>query len=113
MKLFGFFSVFLAVCAVLGLPTETGESTSVSARADSSLVGYLGVFFLGDEPSVYFYLSNGNNALSFTALNDGSPILVPTLGTKGVRDPSIIKGQNGTWYIIGTDLDIATVCLND
>jgi hypothetical protein len=97
---------------VLTFPTAS-SSTDLAIRADTSLVGYLGVFFLGDAPNVYFYLSNGNNALSFKALNKGKPILVPTLGTKGVRDPSIVAGAGAEagkkWYIIGTDLNIATV----
>ena len=84
-----------------------------SKRADSNLVGYLGAFFLGDEPSVYFYLSNGNDAISFAALNGGDPILIPTLGTGGVRDPAIVSGGGNEagkkWYIIGTDLDISKV----
>ncbi|KAJ4316253.1 hypothetical protein N0V94_005532 [Neodidymelliopsis sp. IMI 364377] len=77
-------------------------------NANSSLTGYLGVFFLGDAPSVYFYQSTGNNAASMSALNGGQPIIVPTLGTGGVRDPSIITSRtDNKYYIIGTDLDIA------
>lgn len=49
-------------------------------RADNSLVGYLGVFFLGDKPDVYFYLSEGNDAFSMKALNGGKPVVTPTLG---------------------------------
>ncbi|KAJ9151301.1 Glycoside hydrolase family 43 protein [Pleurostoma richardsiae] len=81
------------------------------ARADPSLTGYLGAFFLGADPYVYFYLSNGNNPVSFTALNDGSPIMKPTKGTGGVRDPAIVSGGGAEagkkWYIVGTDLDIS------
>ncbi|CAI6293615.1 unnamed protein product [Periconia digitata] len=84
---------------------------NITPRADPSLTGYLGVFFLGDKPSVYFYLSNGNNAISMKALNRGQPVIVPTKGTQGVRDPSIISGGGAEagkkWYIIGTDLNIA------
>lgn len=92
-------------------PREFG--LPMSQRADASLTGYLGTFFLGNEPDVYFYLSNGNNPLSFTALNGGSPILVPTEGTGGVRDPAIAAGGGNEagkkWYIVGTDLDISKV----
>lgn len=91
----------------LGLP--------LPRRADTSLTGYLGAFFLGDEPDVYFYLSEGNDPVSFTALNGGSPILVPTVGTGGVRDPAIVTGGGDEagqkWYIVGTDLDISKVSL--
>ncbi|KAK1759617.1 glycosyl hydrolase [Echria macrotheca] len=82
----------------------------MARRADASLAGYLGVFFLGADPFVYFYLSNGNNAVSLKALNKGSPIMRPTKGTGGVRDPTIIPGggaeEGKKWYIIGTDLNI-------
>ncbi|KAH8660693.1 glycoside hydrolase family 43 protein [Tricladium varicosporioides] len=90
---------------------KLAASTELALRADASLVGYLGVFFLGSAPDIYFYLSNGNNAFSFKALKGGQAILNPTLGTGGVRDPSIINGGGADagkkWYIIGTDLDIA------
>jgi hypothetical protein len=82
-------------------------------RADSNLVGYLGAFFLGADPYVYFYQSNGNNALSFKALNKGQPVIKPTKGTGGVRDPAIVQGGGAEagkkWYIVGTDLNIGKV----
>ncbi len=98
------------LAAASALPSLSVDTTSLN----TTLAGYLGVFFLGDAPNIYFYLSDGANPIAFKALNKGNPILKPTLGTKGVRDPSIISG-NGTeegkkWYIIGTDLDIAKVC---
>lgn len=101
---------------VFGLAIDfTGHSGQVAARADPNLAGYLGVFFLGADPYVYFYLSNGNNPVSFKALNGGSPIIRPTKGTGGVRDPTIIPGGGSEagkkWYIIGTDLDIGKVSL--
>ncbi|KAK3984592.1 glycosyl hydrolase [Cladorrhinum sp. PSN332] len=87
-----------------------GLDGHVTRRADPNLAGYLGVFFLGADPYVYFYLSNGNDALSFKALNRGAPIMRPTKGTGGVRDPTVIPGGGSEagkkWYIIGTDLHI-------
>lgn len=97
------------------LQTLNLEDVGLAAakRADSSLTGYLGAFFLGDEPDVYFYLSQNNSAVSFSALNGGKPILVPTVGTGGVRDPAIVTGGGSEagqkWYIVGTDLDISKV----
>lgn len=109
-------SIIAALCASLTAAAPTAQPLDLSQyskRADPNLVGYLGAFFLGDEPSVYFYRSNGNNALSFSALNGGNPVIVPTLGTGGVRDPTIIAGGGDEagkkWYIIGTDLDISKV----
>ena len=101
-------------CLVLGLAVDLeGYGSQLARRADPSLAGYLGVFFLGADPYVYFYLSNGNDPLSFKALNKGSPIIKPTKGTGGVRDPTIIPGGGSEagkkWYIIGTDLNIGKV----
>ncbi|KAK4241792.1 glycoside hydrolase [Achaetomium macrosporum] len=98
-------------CLVLGLAIDVrGYDSQVTRRADPNLAGYLGVFFLGADPYVYFYLSNGNDPVSFKALNGGSPIIRPTKGTGGVRDPTIIPGAGSEagkkWYIIGTDLNI-------
>ncbi|KAI0875756.1 glycoside hydrolase family 43 protein [Hypoxylon argillaceum] len=79
-------------------------------RADASLVGYLGAFFLGADPYVYLYQSNGNSPTSFKALNGGQPVLRPTKGTGGVRDPALVQGGGAEagkkWYIVGTDLNI-------
>lgn len=90
-----------------------GIDGQLAQRADPNLAGYLGVFFLGADPYVYFYLSDGNNPVSFKALNRGSPILKPTKGTGGVRDPTIVPGggeeAGKKWYIIGTDLHIGKV----
>ncbi|KAF2106593.1 glycosyl hydrolase [Lophiotrema nucula] len=101
------------ITAVAAAPTQSldfSAYTSLATRTDPSLTGYLGVFFLGDKPSVYFYTSNGNNAISLKALNKGNPVINPTKGTQGVRDPSIISGggdeEGKKWYIIGTDLNI-------
>jgi hypothetical protein len=101
-------------CLALGLAIDVaGYSSQVAKRADPNLAGYLGAFFLGNDPYVYFYLSNGNNPLSFRALNRGAPIIRPTKGTGGVRDPTIIAGGGDEaekkWYIIGTDLHIGKV----
>ncbi|KAK3378852.1 glycoside hydrolase family 43 protein [Lasiosphaeria ovina] len=90
--------------------TNRATESDIAKRADPSLAGYLGVFFLGADPYVYFYLSTGNNPVAFKALNRGAPVMRPTKGTGGVRDPSIIAGSGADagkkWYIIGTDLNI-------
>ncbi|KAF3018553.1 hypothetical protein E8E14_012579 [Neopestalotiopsis sp. 37M] len=107
------FSLAVVLWAQLSIsnPIHIGAlGTPIASRADTSLVGYLGAFFLGADPYVYFYLSNGNNAVSFKALNKGQPVIKPTKGTGGVRDPAIVQGGGSEagkkWYIVGTDLDI-------
>ena len=111
-------SSLLWASTVLAFPWQSPDyfDQSLSLRADSSLSGYLGAFFLGDKPSIYFYLSNGNNAVSMVPLNKAQPVIVPTKGTLGVRDPSLIPGgaaeAGKKWYIVGTDLDISKTTWN-
>ncbi|KAK4147585.1 glycoside hydrolase [Dichotomopilus funicola] len=111
-KMIPAFTVLLAswLSLALAFAIDVPNLGGVARRADSDLAGYLGVFFLGADPYVYFYLSEGNDPLAFNALNGGSPIIRPTKGTGGVRDPTIIPagGEEAgkKWYIIGTDLDI-------
>ncbi|KAF3068286.1 hypothetical protein GL218_08285 [Daldinia childiae] len=107
------FALSIGVCLNLSVasPLDLGDlGIQVERRADAGLVGYLGAIFLGADPYVYFYLSNGNDPLSFKALNSGQPILRPTKGTGGVRDPYLVQGGGAEagrkWYIIGTDLNI-------
>jgi len=95
------------------ITSRSSHDNALSRRADPNLTGYLGAFFLGSDPYVYFYLSNGNNGLSFKALNKGAPVMKPTKGTRGVRDPALVAGggpeAGKKWYIVGTDLDIGKV----
>ncbi|KAH8767776.1 hypothetical protein F5882DRAFT_466250 [Hyaloscypha sp. PMI_1271] len=103
-------AILVASTACGAFPSQSVDSTDLASVASTSLAGYLGVFFLGDAPNAFFYLSDGSNPLTLKALNKGSPILQPTGGTKGVRDPSVSseteQKMERKWYIISTDLDI-------
>lgn len=42
-------------------------------------------------------------------VNSGQPVLVSTVGTKGVRDPSIVRSADGSsFYLLATDLNIGS-----
>lgn len=48
-------------------------------------------------------VSNANDPSSWTEVNGGAPVLTSTVGEGGVRDPSIIRSQDGfTFWIIAT-----------
>jgi sucrose-6-phosphate hydrolase SacC (GH32 family) len=71
--------------------------------------GYLFVTFRGEgspmTEQIYFMVSE--NGRDWNALNEGEPVLVSTIGEKGVRDPYIIRSHDGKkFYLIATDLSI-------
>jgi hypothetical protein len=69
--------------------------------------GYAFLYFTGGNEQISLAASNGNDALSFTALNDGQPILSSTEGDRGVRDPFIMRSVEGDkFFILATDLCI-------
>lgn len=71
--------------------------------------GYLFATFKGEQTpmseQIYFGLSKDGR--SWTALNGGEPVLVSKVGEKGVRDPFLLRSNDGkTFYLIATDLSI-------
>ena len=71
--------------------------------------GYLFVTFRGEASpmteQIYFMVSE--DGCDWKALNDSKPVLVSTLGDKGVRDPFILRSHDGKmFYLIATDLSI-------
>ncbi|KKY16122.1 hypothetical protein UCDDS831_g07214 [Diplodia seriata] len=88
----------------------TGDSGILGKRADSSKVGYLTAYWKTNETGIFFALSTNDDPLTFTPINGGEPLFVPTLGQKTVRDLSIVPGggeEDATkWYLLATDLNI-------
>ncbi len=76
------------------------------AKPEKSKYGkYLFVYFVGNgegEERLHFAVSE--DGYNFTALNDNKAVITQTKGKKCVRDPYIFKGQDGCYYIIGTDM---------
>ncbi|MEV8564059.1 family 43 glycosylhydrolase [Streptomyces sp. NPDC051322] len=71
--------------------------------------GYAFSYFTGegtaDGEQIRTALSRGNDALHWRELNGGKPTLTSDLGTKGLRDPFIIRSPEGDkFYQIATDL---------
>ncbi len=71
---------------------------------------YLFVHFTGESPTgeqIYFAVSE--DGLNWRDLNNSDPVLVSTVGEKGVRDPSIVRSPDGKkFFLLATDLRIAT-----
>ena len=70
------------------------------------MAGYLMVYFKDDTHGLYFALSN--DGYSFTDVNNGKPVIAgDTIAEqKGIRDPYIMRGPDGYFYMAMTDLHI-------
>ncbi len=69
---------------------------------------YLFAYFVGNEPNeerIHFAVSK--DGYNFEALNGNKPVITQTKGKKCVRDPYIVHGNDGYYYIIGTDMKCA------
>ncbi|MFC3689310.1 immunoglobulin-like domain-containing protein [Aquipuribacter hungaricus] len=89
--------------------TRTFEADVLPLPAPAPYEGYLFSHFLGEGlqqgEQVYFSLSQGDDPLRYTNLNDGEPVMVSTSGEMGLRDPYIVRSPEGDrFYQIATDL---------
>ena len=101
------FSACLSIAALVVSAGCCTTSRQPSPPAPKS--AYLFAHFTGESPrgeQIYFAVSE--DGLRWTDLNNSEPVLVSTLGDKGVRDPSLIRSPDGKkFYLLATDLRIA------
>ena len=71
--------------------------------------GFLFVTFKGEQTpmSEQIYFAVSPDGCHWHALNGSQPVLVSTLGEKGVRDPYLVRPHDGKrFYLVATDLSI-------
>ena len=101
---------FVALLNVVSAAPTTSDSLDSRATTAASAAGYFSVTFIGDQPSIFAHVADAGSESTFTNLNGGNPILVPTQGQKGVRDPYLVKSPAGDqFWIIGTELNIGAL----
>ncbi|ROT37600.1 Arabinanase/levansucrase/invertase [Sodiomyces alkalinus F11] len=84
---------------------------SINAQLDP-FEGYAFSYFTESSlrgENIFFAASVGNDALDWQELNGGEPVLRSEHGTRGLRDPFLIRSPEGdTFYLIATDLSIGS-----
>ena len=81
----------------------------VPLPAPADREAYAFAYFAGESTDqgekIFFGASRGNDPLDYDVLNDGRPVLESSYGTKGLRDPFIIRSAEGDrFYLLATDL---------
>lgn len=71
---------------------------------------YLFVYFpSNDNENIYYALSDINDPFNFVPMNDGHKVIsADTISIKkGVRDPHVLRGNDGWFYMVNTDMRCA------
>ncbi|WBB99348.1 glycoside hydrolase family 43 protein [Solwaraspora sp. WMMA2080] len=100
-------AVLAAACLLF---TSWSMTAARPAAALDPFTGYLMAHFTGETANgEQIHLAHSTDGLHWTDLNNGSPVLLSTVGTRGVRDPVLVRSPAGDRYwIIATDLRIAS-----
>ncbi|MCX5328945.1 MULTISPECIES: glycoside hydrolase family 43 protein [unclassified Streptomyces] len=86
----------------------TAQVLITPQRAAAADPGYLMTHFIGEgSTGQQMYFSYSSDGLNWTDLNGGGMTLRSTVGTRGVRDPALVRSPDGSKYwIVATDLCI-------
>lgn len=106
--------VMLTASVTLGDETaeKTIETTVLKAPkpiTEDDYEGYLFGHFIGEgsELGEQIYFAISEDGLNFKDMNQGTPVLVSTVGEKGVRDPYLYRSKEGDrYFLVATDLSI-------
>lgn len=87
--------------------TYNGETVSKAydITVEEEDFAYLFAYFTGNAPNqekMFYGLSR--DGYHFNTINNGNPVLESTKGHECMRDPFIMKGQNGMYYAMFTDM---------
>ncbi|MFG2651323.1 glycoside hydrolase family 43 protein [Streptomyces sp. NPDC048436] len=99
---------FLGLAAATPLAV-TGALTLSTGTAHAADSAYVMCYFtestnLGDGTDYGLHLAVSPDGLNWTPLNQNNPVVTPTAGALGLRDPFLMRKQDGTFVAIATDL---------
>lgn len=90
---------FFEIKAPVGLKRSLDVKTS-SVHGPSTPHYYLFSYFLRQDRGMCYAISTDGN--SWTPLNQAKPFLVPQVGMKLLRDPSICRSPDGLYHLVWT-----------
>jgi hypothetical protein len=98
--------LWILAIAALFLAGNILAKNRAKAPSEKEMRAYLLVYFKDATHGLYMALSN--DGYSFTDVNNGNPVIAgDTIALqKGIRDPHIMRGPDGQFYLALTDLHI-------
>ncbi|MEV6875039.1 glycoside hydrolase family 43 protein [Amycolatopsis sp. NPDC051128] len=88
--------------------SSAGALLRPGTAAAATYSGYAMAYFT-ESPTMAganygLHLAVSSDGLNWTPLNQNNPVATPTLGSTGLRDPFILRKQDGTFVVMATDL---------
>ncbi|GIF18146.1 hypothetical protein BJ973_008891 [Actinoplanes tereljensis] len=79
-----------------------------SPAAAATYAGYAMAYFT-ESPNMSaanygLHIAVSSDGLNWTPINQNNPVVTPTAGALGLRDPYILRKQDGTFEVLATDL---------
>ncbi|MFD7504179.1 glycoside hydrolase family 43 protein [Streptomyces sp. NPDC059850] len=90
----------LAVSGALTL----GAGTAHAADSAYAMCYFTESTSLGAGTDYGLHLAVSTDSLNWTPLNQNNPLVTPTAGALGLRDPFLVRKQDGTFAVLATDL---------
>lgn len=98
-----FCAVAIVVAAISAGACRGGEARGEHAKASTASAQAAFVFsFFRDNGQAGVYLAFSHDALNWRELHGGRPVLVPQVGGRLTRDPSICRGPDGLYHMVWT-----------
>jgi hypothetical protein len=100
--------LFLGMAATTPLALS-GVMTLGAGTAHAADSAYVMCYFtestsLGAGTDYGLHLAVSTDSLNWTPLNQNNPVVTPTAGALGLRDPFLMRKQDGTFVVLATDL---------
>ena len=106
MKMKITFSSLLLAALAWGTPLQV--SAAKKAATNNKFAGYLFAYFGGSgNQQEHLRFAISEDAKNWYALNDNQPVIASdSISTSGgIRDPHILRGEDGCYYIVATDMN--------
>ncbi|KQV13388.1 alpha-L-arabinofuranosidase [Kitasatospora sp. Root187] len=94
----------MALLLALACSLTAAIQPARAATGPAYVMGYFTESPQGLGSDYGLHLAVSTNGLQWTPLNQNNPVATPVEGTGGLRDPFILRKQDGTFIVMATDL---------
>jgi alpha-L-arabinofuranosidase B-like protein len=97
------------LAAVVALTAAVVGLVYVGGPASAATYGGYAMAYFTESPNMSaanygLHIAVSSDGLNWTPLNQNNPVVTPTAGAQGLRDPYILRKQDGTFVVMATDL---------